>query len=58
MSALALKILSEGNTGDHNKLRLVSLSSYAENRYLMNIPDACICWKRFKGIVAICQPWP
>ena len=48
MSALALKILSEGNTGDRNKLRLVSLSSYVENRYLMNIIYACVRWKRLE----------
>jgi len=58
MSALALKILSEGNTGDHNKLRLVSLSSYVENRYLMNIIYACVRWKRLEWIVFVCQPWP
>ena len=39
MSALALKILSEGNTGDQKKLRLVSLSIYVGNCYLLNILD-------------------
>ena len=37
MSALALKITSEGNTGDQKKLRLVSLSSYVWNCYVMKI---------------------
>ena len=37
MSALDLKILSEGNTGDQKKLRLVSLSIYVGNSYLLNI---------------------
>ena len=32
VSALALKILSEGNPGDQERLRLFSLSSYVENR--------------------------
>ena len=58
MSALALKILSEGNTGDQKKLRLVSFFSYAENCYLMNILEACLRWKRLEGIVSVCQPWP
>ena len=37
MSSLALKITSEGNTGDQKKLRLVSLSSYVWNCYVMKI---------------------
>ena len=39
MSALALKITSEGNTGDQlqKQLRLVSLSSYVWNCYVMKI---------------------
>ena len=37
MSALALKITSQGNTGDQKKLRLVSLSSYVWNCYVMKI---------------------
>jgi len=37
MSALALKITSEGNTGDQKKLCLVSLSSYVWNCYVMKI---------------------
>ena len=37
MSALALKILSEGNTGDQKKLCLVSLSRYVWNCYVMKI---------------------
>ena len=37
MSALALKITLEGNTGDQKKLRLVSLSSYVWNCYVMKI---------------------
>ena len=37
MSALALKITSEGNTGDQKKLRLVSLFSYVWNCYVMKI---------------------
>jgi len=48
MSALALKILSEGNTGDQKKLRLVSFFSYPENCYLMNILYACLRWKRLE----------
>ena len=35
MSALALKILSEENTGDQKKLRLVSFPSYVWNFYLL-----------------------
>ena len=37
MSALALKIMSKGNTGDQKKLRLVSLSTYVWNCYVMKI---------------------
>ena len=37
MSALALKIKSEGNSGDQKKLCLVSLSSYVWNCYVMKI---------------------
>ena len=37
MSALALKITSEGSMGDHKKLCLVSLSSYVWNCYVMKI---------------------
>ena len=37
MSALALKITSEGNMGDQKKLHLVSLSSYVWNCYVMKI---------------------
>ena len=39
MSALALKILSEGNMGDHicKKLCAVFLSSYVWNCYVMKI---------------------
>ena len=36
MSALALKILSEGNMGDHKKLRVVSLSTYVWKNLLCN----------------------
>ena len=48
----------EGNTGDQEKLRLVSFFSYAdhENCYLMNILEACLRWKRLEGIVSVCQP--
>ena len=45
MSALALKILSEENTGDQKKLRLVSFPSYVWNFYLMKISDGCLRWK-------------
>ena len=45
MSALALKILLEGNTGDQKRLRLFSLSLNVYNCYLMNILDGCLCWK-------------
>ena len=58
MSALALKILSEENTGDQKKLRLVSFPSYVWNFYLMKISDGCLHWKWFKGIVSKCQPSP
>ena len=37
MSALALKITSEGNMGDQKKLRLISLSSCVWNCYVMKI---------------------
>ena len=39
MSALALKITSEGNTGNQlqKKLHLVSLSSYVWNCYVMKL---------------------
>ena len=37
ISALALKITSEGNMGDQKKLCLVSLSSYVWNCYVMTI---------------------
>ena len=47
MSALALKITSEGNTGDQKKLCLFSLFSYIFNNYRMNIIDACLGWERF-----------
>ena len=57
VSALALKILSEGNPGDQERLRLFSLSSYVENRYLMKILYACLRWKRLEWIVCVCQPW-
>ena len=37
--SFGLEILSEGNTGDQKKLRLVSLSIYVGNSYLLNILD-------------------
>ena len=39
MSALALKILLEGNTGDQKRPRLFSLSLNVYNCYLMNMLD-------------------
>ena len=39
MSALALKFLSEGNMRNYKKLRVVSLSSYVWNCYVMKIFD-------------------
>ena len=57
MSALALKITWEGNTGDQKKLRLVSLSSYVWNCYVMKIVVVA-GKKRFKGIFSECEPWP
>ena len=57
VSALALKILSEGNPGNQERLRLFSLSSYVDNRYLMNILYACLRWKRLEWIGCVCQPW-
>ena len=45
MSALALKILSEGNMGDHKKLRVVSLSTYVWNCCVMKILYGRRRWK-------------
>ena len=56
--SFGLKILSEGNTGDQKKLRLVSLAIYVGNCYLMNILDGRLYWKWFKGIFSVCPPWP
>ena len=55
MSALALKITSEGNTGDQKKLRLVSLFSYVWNCYVMKIVVVAGNDK-FKEIFSECEP--
>ena len=57
MSALALKITSEGilNTGDQKKLRLVSLSSYVWNCYVMKIVIVAGTYSRE---FSECEPWP